>query len=90
MIKPDSIAYPPRGMNHDEAARYVGVGPGKFDELVAARRMPRPKKIDGRNVWDRAALDAYFDEIRENESLMDGLVEKSRQEAERKKRRDGS
>lgn len=62
----DSIGYAPRGLSRDEAARYVGVGSTKFDELVAARRMPRPKRIDGRTVWDRIALDAAFSELPED------------------------
>ena len=41
--KPDPIAYPPRGMSRDEAARYIGAGATKFDEMVADGRMPRPK-----------------------------------------------
>jgi hypothetical protein len=27
--------YPPRGLNREEAARYIGVGATKFDEMVA-------------------------------------------------------
>lgn len=65
-ITRDSIGYAPRGLSRDEAARYVGVGSTKFDELVAARRMPRPKRIDGRTVWDRIALDAAFSELPED------------------------
>lgn len=61
--KHDAISYPPRGLSRDEAARYVGVGTTKFDEMVADRRMPRPKRIDGRTVWDRIALDAAFSEL---------------------------
>ena len=52
--------YPPRGMLIDEAARYVGVDPAKFGEMVASGRMPKPKLIDRRPVWDRLALDAAF------------------------------
>ncbi|MCO6178831.1 AlpA family transcriptional regulator [Ciceribacter sp. RN22] len=59
----DGIAYAPRGLCREEAARYVGVGTTKFDELVAARRMPKPKRIDGRTVWDRVALDAAFSDL---------------------------
>jgi predicted DNA-binding transcriptional regulator AlpA len=54
-------AYPPRGLHREDAARYVGVGPRKFDELVEDGRMPRPVRIDGRNVWDVRALDRAFD-----------------------------
>jgi predicted DNA-binding transcriptional regulator AlpA len=52
--------YPPRGFSRAEAATYIGVGTTKFDEMVADGRMPRPKRIDGRVVWDRVELDAYF------------------------------
>lgn len=61
--RPDPIAWVPRGLSRDEAARYIGVGSTKFDELVARRRMPAPLKIDGRAVWDRFALDAAFSDL---------------------------
>ena len=50
----------PRGFSRVQAAEYVGVGPTKFDELVRDGRMPPPKRIDGRKVWDRIGLDAAF------------------------------
>jgi excisionase family DNA binding protein len=59
-LRADAIAYPPRGMSREEAARYIGVGTTKFDEMVADRRMPQPRQIDGRTVWDRAELDIEF------------------------------
>lgn len=59
----DNIAYPPRGLCREEAARYVGVGSTKFDAMVADGRMPRPKRVDGRVVWDRIALDAAFTDL---------------------------
>lgn len=37
---------------------------GKFDALVKDGRMPRPKKIDRRLVWDVRALDAAADDLR--------------------------
>jgi predicted DNA-binding transcriptional regulator AlpA len=55
--RPDPIAYPPRGMSRDEAARYIGAGNTKFDEMVADGRMPRPKRVDGRVIWDKGPLD---------------------------------
>lgn len=51
---------PPRGLSRVQAAEYIGVGVTKFDEMVADHRMPRPKRIDGRVVWDRVRLDAAF------------------------------
>lgn len=61
----DLIAWPPRGLSREEAARYIGIGTTKFDEMVGDGRMPRPKRIDGRKVWDRFALDAAFADLPE-------------------------
>lgn len=62
-LAPDLIAYAPRGMSRDEGARYIGVGTTKFDEMVADGRMPRPKRIDGRVVWDRLKIEAAFSDL---------------------------
>lgn len=51
----------PRGLCRLAAAQYVGVSAVKFDEMVTDGRMPRPKAIDARKVWDRTAIDAAFD-----------------------------
>lgn len=56
----DSLAYPPRGLSREEAARYIGVGTTKFDEMVKDGRMPKPKRVDARTLWDRVALDVAF------------------------------
>lgn len=53
----------PRGLNRVESAAYVGVGTSKFDEMVADGRMPQPKIVDKRRVWDRRELDAAFDDL---------------------------
>jgi excisionase family DNA binding protein len=50
-----------RGLSRGEAAEYIGVGVSKFDALVADKRMPAPKRIDGRRVWDRRQVDRAFD-----------------------------
>lgn len=42
---------------------YVGVSPSKFDELVKDGRMPQPRMVDARKVWDIQELDAAFDEL---------------------------
>jgi excisionase family DNA binding protein len=54
---------PKRGFSRVEAANYVGVSPSKFDELVRDGRMPAPKRIDGRRVWDIHNLDVAFDAL---------------------------
>ena len=61
-------------MSRDEAARYIGVSATKFDELVSSRRMPPPKKIDGRVVWDRLRLDAAFSDLDERENVIDAAL----------------
>lgn len=53
----------PRGLSREEAAGYIGVGTTKFDEMVADGRMPPPKEIDNRRVWDRQRLDSKFEDL---------------------------
>lgn len=75
----DGHAYPPRGMSREEAARYVGIGTTKFDEMVKDGRMPRPKRIDGRTVWDRVAVDIAFTELPdERGNMLDALLSRQR------------
>ena len=57
------VSLAPRGLSRAQAAEYIGVGVTKFDELVDDGRMPRPKRIDGRIVWDRIKLDEAFDAL---------------------------
>jgi excisionase family DNA binding protein len=53
----------PRGLSREQAAEYVGISSTKFGELVEDGRMPRPKQIDGRRVWDLRALDEAFNRL---------------------------
>ena len=53
----------PRGLSRAQAATYVGVGTSKFDEMVGDGRMPLPKRIDCRRVWDRRRLDEAFESL---------------------------
>ncbi|MFQ6552749.1 helix-turn-helix transcriptional regulator [Aestuariibius insulae] len=50
-----------RGLSRREAAEYVGVGTSKFDLMIGDGRMPQPKRIDGRRVWDRRQIDRAFE-----------------------------
>jgi excisionase family DNA binding protein len=52
---------PRRGLSHDEACQYVGISATIFDRMVRDGRMPRPKRLDGRVVYDLYALDRAFD-----------------------------
>jgi len=63
----DPFSYPPRGMNREEAARYIGVGMTKFDEMVKDGRMPKPKRADKRTIWDRVKLDLAFNDLGDGE-----------------------
>jgi excisionase family DNA binding protein len=59
---------PRRGLSRNEAAMYIGISTGKFDELVADGRMPAPRRIDGRKVWDVRELDLAFDALPKQDS----------------------
>lgn len=54
---------PPRGLCREEAAAYVGVSPSLFDQMVKDKRMPVPKHINSRVVWDRRKLDLAFEAL---------------------------
>jgi predicted DNA-binding transcriptional regulator AlpA len=57
------VSLAPRGLSRVRAAEYIGVSVTEFDQMVVDGRMPRPKRIDGRLVWDRVKLDAAFDAL---------------------------
>lgn len=63
----DNTPHWPRGLRRLLAAAYVGVSPNLWDSMVADGRMPKPKRFDGRTVWDKVAVDAAFD-------LLDGGI----------------
>jgi len=77
-MKSDAISYPPRGLSREDAARYVGVGSTLFDEMVADGRMPRPKVINSRAIWDRVALDIAFTSLPSKGSDLQNLLERSK------------
>lgn len=52
-----------RGLSRSLAAGYIGVSVTKFDELVLDGRMPKPKKVDSRKIWDVHALDQAFEAL---------------------------
>ncbi|RUU58238.1 hypothetical protein [Mesorhizobium sp. M2C.T.Ca.TU.002.02.1.1] len=79
----DTIHYPPRGLSRHEAARYVGVGSTLFDEMVADGRMPAPKHVNSRTIWDRVALDVAFTSLPDKNSDLQALLERSSRMAKR-------
>lgn len=82
-MKSDAISYPPRGLSRDEAARYVGVGSTLFDEMVADGRMPKPKHINSRSIWDRVALDIAFTSLPDKDRSLKKLLERSKRDGDK-------
>jgi predicted DNA-binding transcriptional regulator AlpA len=63
--------YAPRWLRRIEAARWVGMSPSKFDQLVKEGRLPQPKTIDGIVVWDRHLLDTVMELLPDKGSSSD-------------------
>ncbi|PXW67124.1 hypothetical protein [Methylobacterium sp. B4] len=55
--------YETRGRCLEAAAKHINIGPTKFEALVADGRMPQPRLIDKRVVWDVYELDAAFERL---------------------------
>jgi hypothetical protein len=51
------------GLGELEAAAAIGVSASKFRALVKDGRMPSPRRIDGRTIWDVDELRAAFKAI---------------------------
>jgi predicted DNA-binding transcriptional regulator AlpA len=64
---------PPRGLCRALAAAYVGVSPTLFDKMVGDGRMPKPKRINSRTVWDRHQLDKAFDALPDADGRADDV-----------------
>jgi hypothetical protein len=64
-ILPKSCA--PRGLCRVQAAAYIGVSASLFDLMVKDGRMPQPKPINSRMVWDRLKLDLAFEALPDKE-----------------------
>jgi predicted DNA-binding transcriptional regulator AlpA len=52
-----------RGLSREAIAAYIGVSASLFDEMVKDGRMPQPKRINSRTVWDVRAVDRAFDRL---------------------------
>ena len=53
----------PRGLSRSEAAGYIGVSPSIFDQMVKDGRMPSPKRINARTIWDIRQVDDAFEAL---------------------------
>lgn len=54
---------PRRGLSRTEAAMYIGVSASKFDQLIMSNKMPGPRLLDSRKIWDVRELDLAFDAL---------------------------
>jgi predicted DNA-binding transcriptional regulator AlpA len=54
---------PRRGLSRNEAAMYCGISSSTFDKLVGENRMPKPRRIGERKIWDVRELDIAFDAL---------------------------
>ncbi len=48
------------GLGEVEAAAAIGISATKFRALVEEKRMPSPRRLDGRKIWDVDELRAAF------------------------------
>jgi predicted DNA-binding transcriptional regulator AlpA len=55
------------GLSRVDAATYIGISPTTFDQLVKDGRMPNPKRINSRTVWDVRRLDEAFEALPSDE-----------------------
>jgi len=61
---------PRRGLSREEAAIYLGIGSGTFDEMRLSGRVAAPRIIKNRKLWDIRELDLAFDALpRENQPI---------------------
>ena len=78
----DEIWQWPRGLSRKNASRYCGVSPTHFDRMVASGELPQGKRLGGRVIWDRAALDVSIESLPESQ-------EEAKQSSEWKAWREG-
>ncbi len=49
-----------RGLDENEAAVYLSLSPSFFRKLVTQGKMPRPRLVGERRIWDVEELDLAF------------------------------
>lgn len=54
------LSLAPIGLSREAAAEFIGIGTTLFDRMVNDGRMPLPRALDGRTVWDREEVEAAF------------------------------
>src|SRR5262249_20162148 len=64
------LSLQPRRLSRGQSAAYVAASPSLFDIMVQDGRMPGPKRINSRVVWDRIKLDVAFDALPEDDASL--------------------
>jgi len=54
---------PPCGLSRTEAAAYIGFSPSMLDMMVKDGRIPHPKIVNSRTIWDIRQVDKAFDSL---------------------------
>ncbi|HEX7051757.1 MAG TPA: hypothetical protein VF188_16245 [Longimicrobiales bacterium] len=95
--KPSDLPGWPRGLSAELAAAYVGVSVNTFLDQVEKGVWPKPKRIKGglaanddgktrggRLIWDRAEIDARFDDLSgfAQRRRTKGMIERAKQWAD--------
>lgn len=57
------LSLPPRGLNREQSAAYIGISTSLFDQMVKDGTMPKAKRAHARTLWDRMALDRAFSRL---------------------------
>jgi excisionase family DNA binding protein len=71
-----------RGLDENEAAIYLSLSPSFFRRLVTDGRMPRPRLIGERRIWDVEELDLAFKTLpREGGDVQPLFIDESHGEA---------
>lgn len=85
----DHLAYPPRAMRADRAAAYLSMSQSMFLRLVEEGLMPPATKIKNMATWDRLALDAAFESLRDSDEPSENTVHRRLKELDEQRRRKG-
>jgi hypothetical protein len=78
LSKVRATSLPRRGLSRDEAAIYLGISVGSFDQMREAALIDPPRIFGTRKLWDIRDLDLAFDAL-PREDAPGGLSRKGKQ-----------
>jgi excisionase family DNA binding protein len=68
-VGPDAVT--PRLIGVNDVARLLGVSLTTVERMHAAGKVPAPRRIGARNVWDRVELEEWIARPRADGKMMD-------------------